>query len=190
MNLDASLFLAINQFAGRSPFLDAVEIFLAAYAFLFFGVLLTALWFLPESFEKRRSREQCVLNALCALAGAVLTAHFIGDLFYRARPFVEQTVTQLIPHALDASFPSDHVTLAFALIVTLWPVLGRSGWIWTAWGGAIGLARIFVGVHYPTDVLGGAVLGAAWGTLVLTLSPWLTRFETPLLELLARWQLA
>jgi len=108
----------------------------------------------------RRARQRQSLNAVIALAGALLVAHFIGDAFYRARSCVAPTVTQLIPYTPDASFPSDHSTLAFTLILALWFALGRTPWFWVVWGILIGVARVIVGVHYPTDVLGGAILGA------------------------------
>ncbi len=190
MNLDWNLFLAINQFAGHSQGLDALGKFFAEYAFLLFALLLVGLWFLPAPAAVRRAREQSCINAVGALAGALLSAHLIGVFFYRARPFVAHAVTQLIPHPPDASFPSDHTTLAFTLIVALWFALGRTHWFWLVWGVAIGLARVFVGVHYPTDVLGGALLGAAWGALALVAAPMVVRIEQPVLERLARWRLA
>ncbi len=190
MNLDWNLFLAINQFAGRSPILDAAGKFFAEYAVVLFALLLVALWFLPAAVELRRAREQRVVNAVLALAGAWLTAHVIGALFYRARPFVAHRVTQLIAHPADASFPSDHTTLAFALVLALWLVLDRTRWWWVALGALIGVARVFVGVHYPLDVLGGAAIGALWGALALVVAPMLARIELPVLDRLAQWRLA
>ena len=190
MNLDWNLFLALNQFAGRSPILDAAAILFAEYAIVLFPVLLVALWFLPAPADVRRAREQRVVNAAIALVGALAAAHIIGLLFYRARPFVAHAVTQLIAHAPDSSFPSDHTTLAFTLIVALWFVLGRTRWLWAALGVLIAFARVFVGVHYPTDVLGGAMLGTTWGALALVVAPMLARIELPVLERLAQWRLA
>lgn len=190
MNLDWNLFLALNQLAGQSPLADALAQFFAEYAILLFAGLLLVLWFLPAPTQVRRARQRQSINAVIALAGALLAAHFIGVTFYRARPFVAHTVTQLIPHPPDASFPSDHTTFVFTLIVALWFSLGRTRWFWVAWGILIGVARIIVGVHYPTDVLGGAILGAVWGVVALVIAPALARSESPLLERLARWRLA
>lgn len=190
MDLDWNLFLAINQFAGHSPLLDAAGKLFAQYAVVLFPVLLIALWFLPAAADLRREREQRVVNAVIVLACAWITIHVIGLIFYRPRPFVAHTVTQLISHAPDSSFPSEHTTFAFALIVALWPVLGRTRWYWVALGAIIGLARVFVGVHYPSDILGGAVIGTIWGALALVVAPMLAHIELPVLERLAQWRLA
>ncbi len=190
MNLDWTLFLTINHLAGKSVGLDMVGRFFAVDAFWLFGAVLITLWFWPGSVETRRVREQCVVNAGAALVFALLTAHFIGVFFYRVRPFVGHAVTQLISYPPDASFPSDHTTAAFVLVVALWPVLGRARWFWVVWSVLIGLARVMVGVHYPTDVLGGAALGAGWGVLALILSRRLAWVELPVIERLAQWRLA
>lgn len=80
--------------------------------------------------------------------------------------------------------------MAGTLIVALWPILGRTRWFWIGLSGAIGLARLFVGVHYPTDILGGFMLGAAWGLLALWLTPRIAASELRLLAFLARLRLA
>lgn len=88
MNLDWNLFLALNHLAGQSPLVDALARFFDEDAYLSFGVLLVALWFLPAPTQVRRARQRQSINAVIALAGALLAAHFIGVFFYRARPFV------------------------------------------------------------------------------------------------------
>ena len=190
MSLDWDLFLAINSLGGHSLWLDAAGRFLAEDAFLLFGVLLVALWFLPGGMEPGRARQARVANATLVLGGALLAAHVIGLFLYRPRPFITHAVTQLITHPPDSSFPSDHTALAFTLVVALWPVLGRTRWFWLAWGVLIGWARVFVGVHFPMDVVGGAILGATWGGLALVLAPRLARIEASVLERLGRWRLA
>jgi undecaprenyl-diphosphatase len=190
MNWGWNLFVLLNGWAGHSALLDAVSIFLAEDAFLLFGALLIALWVWPGSIDLRHTRQRNVINSVLALGGALLTAHFLGVFFYRARPFVDQAVTQLIAHPPDASFPSDHLAMAGALTIVLWPVLGRTrGW-WIGLSLAIGLSRVFVGVHYPSDVIGGFVLGAAWGAAARWAAPYLARYELRLLAFLARWRLA
>lgn len=190
MNFDWTLFSALNAWAGHSAVLDTLGIFLAEDALVLFGLLLAAMWVWPGSIDQRRARQRHVLNAALAACGALLTAYFLGVFFYRARPFVDHAVTLLIAHPPDASFPSDHLAAAGALVIALWPVLGRARWAWIGLSAAIGLARLFVGVHYPTDVLGGFMLGAVWGLLALWLAPRAAGSEQRLLSSLARWRLA
>ena len=190
VNLDWNLFVAINSLAGHSLWLDAAGSFLAEDAFLLFGLLLVALWFLPGGLEPRRARQVRVANVTLVPCGCAALCASHRPLLYRPRPFITHAVTQLISHPPDSSFPSDHTALAFSLVVALWPVLGGAQWFWLAWGVLIGLARVFVGVHFPTDVLGGAILGAAWGGLALILSPRLARVEAKVLDRLARWRMA
>lgn len=190
MNWDWNLFVLLNGWAGHSRLLDATSVFLAEDAFLLFGVLLIALWVWPGALDVRRTRQRYVINAILALSGALLTAHFLGVFFYRARPFVDHVVMQLIAHPPDASFPSDHLAMAGALTIALWPVLGRARWWWIGLSLAIGLSRVLVGVHYPSDVIGGFLLGAAWGALARWAAPHLACYELRLLAVLARWHLA
>jgi len=98
MNWDWNFFVLLNGWAGHSALLDAVGIFLAEDAFLLFGALLIALWVWPGSIDLRHTRQRYVINGVLALGGALLTAHFLGVFFYRARPFVDRAVTQLIAH--------------------------------------------------------------------------------------------
>ncbi len=167
MNIDWSLLTALNAWAGQSAMLDTISIFLAEDALVLFGPLLVVLWAWPGSIDQRRTCQRHVLNAAFALSAALLSAHFLGVFFYRARPFVDHAVALLIAHPPDASFSSDHLAVAGALTIALWPVLGRTRWYWIGLSAAIGLARLFVGVHYPTNILGGFVIGAAWGGLAL-----------------------
>ncbi len=190
MNLDWTLLAALNAWAGRSATVDTIGIFMAEDALILFGLLLLAPWLWPGSIDQRRTRQRHVLNAALALSAALLSAHFLGVFFYRARPFVDHAVTLLIAHPADASFPSDHLAVAGALTIALWPVQGRTRWFWIGLSGSIGLARLFVGVHYPTDILGGFMLGAAWGLLALWLAPGSVAREDRLLILLAHWRLA
>ena len=68
------------------------------------------------------------------------------------------------PPSHDPSFPSDHATAAFAIAFGILFVARRTGWLFLAWAALIGISRVLAGMHYPTDVLAGAVVGLAAGT--------------------------
>ena len=103
---------------------------------------------------------------------AVTVATFVGwrlddvvkEIIERPRPAVLPFGAIVRDHATGYGFPSGHTTLAFAFATVLHPLLPRRvRWIPWAVATAVGLARMYVGVHWPMDVIGGAALGIAVG---------------------------
>jgi undecaprenyl-diphosphatase len=117
---------------------------------------------------------------------AIGVNYVISSLWYRPRPFVlyPHLVHLLVQPAPDASFPSDHAAVAAAAAFALRGqnrLLQAVFWVLTA---LILLARVFVGVHWPTDVLGGAAVGFVSSSLVLAFAGVLRRPADFLLRLL------
>ncbi|MGI8547879.1 MAG: undecaprenyl-diphosphatase [Gemmatimonadaceae bacterium] len=164
-SLDYSLFQAVNGLAGQHRALDALMIGLASYSPIVLALLLAGMWL------TWKPRMQC--GALVAGISALIAlgiGQIIGRAFPRERPYLTHQVALLVPHAPDTSFPSDHATLAFAVAVLLWQVDRRLGMGLLLFGVLVGFARVFIGAHYPTDVLGGAVLGSVVSLFVARLS--------------------
>lgn len=161
--LNTNTFLIINNWAGKSPILDALTIFSAQYAiYVLFGV--TALC-ITHLLYRRQWRPVAYFVASLTLSFIIL---FIASkLFAHDRPFVNHHVTQLIPHAANQSFPSDHSTasMAMALGLLVFTRFRKTAWLLTCVAALIGFSRIVAGVHYPLDVLGGFIT-AALGTLL------------------------
>lgn len=108
-------------------------------------------------------------------AGAVLgllIAAAMSTVVDAPRPFTDGTAVNYLDHVRDGSFPSDHATLASALAFGFWR--RRPTRLPLAWmpllvvAASIGWARVFLGAHYPSDILGGALLGAACALAVET----------------------
>lgn len=165
-NLDLWLFHALNGIAGRSVTVDAVFIFGAKGLIYLMAALLVA--YVAVSW-KTTHFEGRVENFACACVAAVMGfigEQLIGFLWFRPRPFVALSgVVKLIERsALDKSFPSGHATVAFALAFSVFMRNKRWGWPLLVLAACVSVSRVVVGVHYPSDILGGAVLGylAAW----------------------------
>ena len=186
-SLDYSLFRTVNDWAGRSPVLDALMIGCAKYLPVLFALALIALWL-----SWRPRNQWAALLAGISTFVALGFGQLIGKAMPRPRPYLSHAVHQLIPPSLDTSFPSDHATLGFAVAVMVWRYNRRAGAALIVLAIVLAFARVYVGAHYPADVLGGAVLGALTSVLVGELSE-----RTPMgnvlervFQLLRRWHLA
>ncbi len=119
-------------------------------------------------------RRKLLESALAGLFG-VLIAGVLGSLWYHPRPFAMGLGTQFLPHAADASFPSDHLTLiwsvAFSLV--LHPGLRRAGICLAVLGLPVAWARIYLGVHFPLDMVGAAIVSVASSSILFANQGWL-----------------
>lgn len=186
-SLDYTLFHAVNALAGRSSALDAVMIGSAKYLPVVFALVLIALW-LSWRPPNQRGAFLAGVSAFIALG----IGQLIGKALPRPRPYLSHDVTQLIPPSLDTSFPSDHAILGFAVAVLVWRYNRRAGAALLFLATLMAIARVFVGAHYPGDVLGGAILGSLTSIALAALTQ--RRPIAPLLDalfrVLRRWRLA
>ncbi|CNE84445.1 undecaprenyl-diphosphate phosphatase [Yersinia mollaretii] len=152
-------FSMINATPASSPWMISFATFIARDLIMIVPVLLVALWLWgPKStMELQRT---VVSKAAIALAFSMLSAACIGMLFPHDRPFVVGFGYNFLSHAPDSSFPSDHGTAIFtvALAFVFWHK------IWSAitmMGVAIAIAwsRVYLGVHWPLDMVGAFILG-------------------------------
>jgi len=166
--MDYYLFQQIHNLAGRWNYLDSIGIFFAAYfQYFLVGALLIFLFWGKNREEKIKNYWLVGLAVMAVVLSRLVLTEIIRWLWFRPRPFVEFNFTPLINHDLSASFSSGHAAFFFALAAVVFLFNKKAGWWFLAGGFLIGLARIFAGIHYPADILAGALVGIFSGWLVV-----------------------
>ncbi|MCX5376974.1 phosphatase PAP2 family protein [Streptomyces sp. NBC_00091] len=190
-NVDVSLLYGINGLARRAPDWFDHAVALAGGYGLPLAMVLLVLWCWRGA---RRQDEATAVESFAALVWAPLAAAVallvnvpLREFVARPRPFLQHEGLEVLggSGAQNAgfSFVSDHATLAMALGVGVFLANRRLGLVGIGLALAEGLCRIYLGVHYPTDVIGGFALGTA---VVLLLAPLAMAALTPLVRTVAR----
>lgn len=161
MNFDTSIFHLINNLAQIHSGVDAIGIFAALFLLPLLGVLT-----ILAAFTVKRLREEhwYELPLKVFLAGALAygVRTVIGVLVQRPRPFLGLSdMHLLVSRESSYSFPSGHAAVAFALAFVMYRHDRDWGIAFLILALLVAVGRVFVGVHYPMDIIGGAVVG--WG---------------------------
>ena len=160
--MDVWVFLLFNKWGLRSKWLDRAMLGITQIGSGVFalGIALVYYWT-----NQRLLAYKLVLGTLTLW----MVVELFKFLFRRSRPFIRLTETRIVGYqARGLSFPSGHTSQAFFLATLLTQHLQYNPWITSLLyltALAVGVTRIFIGAHYPRDVLAGAVLGSAWGIL-------------------------
>jgi undecaprenyl-diphosphatase len=165
MNLNERILLILNSISNKNRALDYIIIFIAKYL-VFVVVLLSGmmLWKINGS----------ILQLATALAIGFVLSHMLGHLFKIERPCERKDIRALfMPLSHWKSFPSDHTVAVFvcAGVLTLAGMPFISIFVMVI-GILIGISRIIAGVHYPVDILGGALIGWFVGVAVGMAGQW------------------
>lgn len=166
MDWDRSLLLWINSPAGQNGVIDGFVYGLGESNLVKGGIFLAFYWWLW--FDRDGSQRRDVVVALAAaIITAVLSRGLQIGLPFHLRPLHTPGLGTHLPYGVDptilntfSSFPSDHAMLFSALSVPLWwrsRWLGVAAMLWTAL--LIGVPRIYLGYHFPSDVIAGMLLG-------------------------------
>ena len=150
--MNEKLFLMINSLAGKSHILDLLAISLANGMPYFFILVEIYLYFVAK---KKKEAIFAFYSVVMALG-----ISFLISLFYtHNRPFMDNLGVALIQHKPDTSFPSDHTTFLFAIAWSFMFFRVRFWSLFLVLAFLGGITRVYTGVHYPFDILGGMVVG-------------------------------
>lgn len=170
--IDSQALIAVRSLAELYPEFAKwfVQIF-ADIEVILTALFIVALW-LRGSFTKQNSSKENALRIFFVTAGTFVVYTFLNlGLPMRPRPETVSAIAPLISHLPDNSFPSGHAIFAAASAGAMLVFLEKKwiGWCFAILGLIMCLARVVAGVHYPGDILAGAIVGGlfAWGFIVL-----------------------
>ncbi len=171
IDFDKYLFGIVNQKASN-PFFDSIMPFFRQPLFwlpLYLFIILFAIY----NFPKKAAIWIGSLLLTITITDSV-SSHIFKPLFERLRPCnnpeLADSIRLLVDHCgQNGSFTSSHATNHFGIAVfifmTLDKVWGKFNYLFILWAGVISFAQVYVGVHFPFDVIGGAILGSSIGYL-------------------------
>lgn len=171
MNPDRWLFHLLNDFVGTFPPLDwLTRAMVNDYTIpTILSLVAAGMWFAGATETERLRYQRAVI--LIAL-GILFSQALIKDLsyvYFRPRPFALEPVNLLFYRPSVSSFPSIPIAAAFTFAMGAWYANRRIGKILFTLGILYALARVYAGVHYPSDVIGGAAIGAGMAWLLVRL---------------------
>lgn len=161
-SIDRSIFLEINlDFQNR--FFDIIFPFLRDFTFVFwFGFIIYLII--------KKEKKLALLITVGIIAGAILTFP-VKYFFERQRPYEQIDSTRLIaPMEFDPSFPSGHTEMSFLAATIASKFHPEYSKYLYAFSIIVALSRIYVGVHFPIDTIGGVIIGILVGRLMLMLA--------------------
>ena len=164
--MDAAIVRWLNGGVGRAPVLDAfVEPLVSDFLVPVVGSLvLLGLWFYGGDAERFRNQLVTIVGVSSVGAANGLTT-IVNTLVCRQRPYLDHDLTLLFYGPTDCSFPSNATAVGFALATAVFFRHRRLGAALYVLAVLWGVARVYAGVHYPSDVLAGAAVGVL-GALV------------------------
>ena len=133
-------------------------------------VLTGILWFFSRPGVDRKWKLPCASGYASAALAYVVT-FVIHHLYDRARPYEAHRIPHPWASSTDPSFPSDHTSLSFAIAFAVLAFDTVAGVLFLLVAALIGVGRLFIGAHYPGDVLAGVGVGLVAALVVVRLLP-------------------
>jgi len=176
VNID--VFRVINDLGKEYDSLNPIAIFIADYMVYVLLIGLIVYWF-----TRTNQNRMMVIQSVFAFVLAEVLGKIAGLFNSHFQPFVELPhVNKLIEHAVDNAFPSDHSILFFSVCFSIWLVRKKEGWVWLTVACLVGVSRIWVGVHFPGDVLTGTLIGICAALFAYWIVPKLSLIKSALMK--------
>jgi len=156
VNIDGGLLLMIQEYV-RTPILDNIMIFITNLGNGgMIWIAATIILLIPK-----KTRKIGIMSGVALLGSLIINNNILKNIVQRPRPYTRFTDLRiLIPTPSEFSFPSGHTSSSFAAAGVFYSNLPKKlGVPAVILAGLIGLSRLYVGVHYPTDVIAGMIMG-------------------------------
>lgn len=151
------LFKLINGLSIKNLLFDKIMIAFSKYVPYTFMVMIVIV-FLLGVFKNKAEYRKIAFNTFVFTLLNIILNYIIGGIYYVDRPFVHNKVNLLVPHIADSSFPSDHATGTMSIAIGLGKYSNLLGRILMVISIIVGFSRVYVGNHYPSDVIGAYIL--------------------------------
>lgn len=183
--IDRELVIWFNGLSGNVALIDDLARVIATdYVMpMVFSLAMFVMWFAAGDAAKRARYHYWVLIGITSIGMSNVGVVLINVSWRRPRPYVELDEIELLFYrATDPSFPANPVAIGFAAGSAAWMVNRKLGYWLFAAGLLYGLSRVYAGVFYPSDILGGAAVGI----LITWASTYIHRIFQPLTNLFIR----
>ena len=185
-SLDTSIVIWLNGLSGNIKiFDDLMRIVASDYLMpLVFSLGMFGLWFSGKTPAQRVMYQLTMLVGISALSISNVVVWLFNITLERPRPFVEHgdQLNLLFYPPTDPSFPANPVAVGFAAATAAWTINRKFGWRMFAAASPIGFSRHYAGVFYPSDIVGGAVVGIA----IYGFTTYFRRFLEPMITSFVR----
>jgi undecaprenyl-diphosphatase len=171
VNPDTWLFHALNNFVGTVPLIDwLARAIVNDYAVpTTMSLVAVALWFAGATPEERTRNQRAVIFIALAVLFCNALIKDMSYAYFRPRPFATETVKLLFYRPSVSSFPSIPVQVAFSFAAGAWYADKSVSKFLFALATLYALSRVYAGVHYPSDVIGGALIGTGMVYVIVRL---------------------